>query len=45
MPGYERVYRMLLLAHPREFRRDYGAAMERASGDLYREEWERNRRR
>lgn len=34
----ERVYRVLLLAYPKEFRREYGARMEQAFRDLYREE-------
>jgi len=41
----ERVYRVLLLAYPREFRRDYGPQMEQAFGDLYRQACERGRRR
>lgn len=38
MSRSERVYRVLLLAYPREFRRDYGLQMVRAFGDLCREE-------
>ena len=41
----ERVYRVLLLAYPREFRREYGPQMEQAFGDLYRQACERGRRR
>ena len=36
MSRCERVYGMLLLAYPKEFRRDYGPQMEQAFGDLYR---------
>ena len=38
MSRSERVYGMLLLARPRQFRRDYGAEMVRAFGDLCQEE-------
>jgi hypothetical protein len=38
MSRSERVYRVLLLAYPRDFRREYGPQMEQAFGDLYREE-------
>jgi hypothetical protein len=38
MSRSERVYRVLLLAYPRDFRREYGLQMEQAFGDLYREE-------
>ena len=38
MSRSERVYRVLLLAYPREFRRDCGAEMIQAFGDLCREE-------
>jgi hypothetical protein len=38
MSRSERVYRMSLLACPLEFRRDYGAEMARAFGDMCREE-------
>ena len=38
----ERVYQLLLLAYPREFRRDYGAEMVRVFGDLCREEKRRD---
>ncbi len=34
----ERVYRVLLAAYPREFRREYGAQMRQVFGDLCREE-------
>jgi len=34
----ERFFRVMLLAYPREFRRDYGAEMVRAFGDLCLEE-------
>ncbi len=44
MSRSERVYRMLLLAYPRDFRREYGAQMEQAFGDLYREACERGGR-
>jgi len=37
MSRSERVYRVLLLAYPRKFRREYGPQMEQAFGDLYRE--------
>ena len=37
MSRSERVYRVLLLAYPSGFRRDYGAEMVRAFGDLCRE--------
>ncbi len=41
-----RVYRVLLLAYPREFRREYGSPrMEQPFGDLYREAYERGGRR
>ena len=40
----ERVYRVLLLAYPREFRREYGPQMEQAFGDLYKEARERGGR-
>ena len=33
----ERIYEALLLAYPEEFRREYGAHMAQAFGDLYRE--------
>lgn len=36
MSRSERVYRLLLLAYPGEFRREYGEQMEQAFGDLYR---------
>ena len=36
----ERVYRLLLLAYPREFRREYGDEMARCFRDLCREELE-----
>ena len=42
MSRSERVYRMLLLAYPRGFRRKYGSQMEQAFGDLYREARERD---
>ncbi len=45
MSRSERVYRMLLLAYPRGFRRKYGAQMEQAFGDLYGEACERGRSR
>lgn len=45
MSRSERVYRMLLLAYPRDFRREYGLQMEQAFGDLYREAAERDGRR
>ena len=38
MSRSERAYKMLLMAYPREFRRDYGAGMVQAFGDLCREE-------
>jgi len=38
MSRSERVYRALLLAYPREFRRDCGDEMVQAFGDLCREE-------
>ena len=38
MSRSERVYRVLLLAYPREFRRGCGAEMAQAFGDLCREE-------
>ena len=38
MSWSERVYRVLLLAYPREFRRDRGAEMTQVFGDLCREE-------
>ncbi len=44
MSRSERVYRMLLLAYPRDFRCEYGAQMEQAFGDLYREACERGGR-
>ena len=44
MSRSERVYRALLLAYPREFRREYGPQMEQAFGDLYREARERGGR-
>jgi hypothetical protein len=34
----ERVYRVLLLAYPREFRREHGAQMAQVFGDLCRGE-------
>jgi hypothetical protein len=36
MSRSERVYRLLLLAYPGEFRREYGEQMEQAFGALYR---------
>src|SRR5687768_14282522 len=36
MSRSERVYRLLLLAYPGAFRREYGEQMEQAFGDLYR---------
>jgi hypothetical protein len=45
MSRSERVYRMLLLAYPRGFRRKYGSQMEQAFGDLHREACESGRRR
>jgi hypothetical protein len=44
MSRSERVYRVLLLAYPGEFRREYGPQMEQAFGDLYREARERSGR-
>src|SRR5215210_7912925 len=44
MSRSERVYRVLL-AYPREFRREYGPRMEQAFGDLYRDAYERGGRR
>jgi hypothetical protein len=41
MSRSERVYRVLLLAYPREFRRDCGTEMVQAFGDLCREEMRR----
>jgi hypothetical protein len=41
MSRSERVYRVLLLAYPGEFRREYGPQMEQAFGDLSREARER----
>jgi hypothetical protein len=41
MSRSERVYRALLLAYPKEFRREYGSQMKQAFGDLYREARER----
>jgi hypothetical protein len=41
MSRSERAYKMLLLAYPREFRKDYGAGMVQAFGDLCREEKQR----
>jgi hypothetical protein len=41
MSRSERIYRALLKAYPAEFRREYGAQMEQAFGDLYREAGER----
>jgi hypothetical protein len=38
MSRSERVYRVLLLAYPREFRRDRGSEMAQVFGDLCREE-------
>jgi hypothetical protein len=38
MSRSERVYRVLLLAYPREFRRDYGSQMEQLFRDLYRDQ-------
>lgn len=38
----ERVYRVLLLAYPKEFRREYGPQMEQAFRDLYQAERERS---
>lgn len=38
MSRSERVYEVLLLAYPKEFRRDYGVEMVKAFGDLCREE-------
>ena len=43
MSRFERVYRLLLLAYPGEFRREYGPQMEQAFGDQYREARERGR--
>lgn len=40
MSRSERVYRVLLKACPKQFRREYGPQMEQAFGDLYREERE-----
>ena len=34
MSRSEHVYRLLLLAYPGEFRREYGEQMEQAFGDL-----------
>lgn len=45
MSRSERVYRVLLKVYPVEFRREYGPQMEQAFGDLYREAYERGRRR
>ena len=45
MSRSKRVYRVLLLAYPRELGREYGSRMEQAFGDLYREEYERGGRR
>lgn len=45
MSRSESVYRVLLLAYPREFRREYGSRMEQTFGDLYREAYERGGRR
>ena len=41
MSRSERVYRVLLLAYPREFRRDCGTEMVQVFGDLCREEMRR----
>lgn len=41
MSRSERVYRVLLLAYPREFRRDRGSEMAQLFGDLCREEQRR----
>jgi hypothetical protein len=38
MSRSERIYQALLLAYPREFRRDHGAEMVQVFGDLCREE-------
>ncbi|MDQ3864006.1 MAG: hypothetical protein M3317_11000 [Actinomycetota bacterium] len=38
MSRSERVYRLVLLAYPKEFRRDFGGEMVQAFGDLCREE-------
>lgn len=42
MSRSERVYRLLLLAYPREFRRDRGVEMAQVFGDLCREEKRRS---
>jgi hypothetical protein len=42
MSRSERVYRVLILAYPREFRRDRGAEMVQVFGDLCREEKRRD---
>ncbi len=41
----ERVYRALLAAYPREFRREYGPQMRQVFRDLCREELRKNRKR
>ena len=41
----ERVYRALLVAYPREFRREYGAQMRQVFGDLCREELRKEQKR
>ena len=45
MSRSERIYRALLKVCPEDFRREYGAQMEQAFGDLYREARERGGRR
>lgn len=40
----ERVYRVLLIVYPREFRREYGAQMRQVFGDLCREEMRRKQK-
>ena len=40
----ERIYRVLLVAYPEEFRREYGPHMVQAFGDLYREERRRSKK-
>lgn len=42
MSRSERVYRLLLLAYPREFRKECGAGMAQVFGDLCREEKRRS---
>jgi hypothetical protein len=41
MSRSERVYRVLLKAYPKQFRREYGPQMEQAFRELYREQRER----